>query len=85
MSPQQSGVESPAYKALLAKKRQALQFNPVETKPTGHYYNSPNLNISDQSCKGTLFKKIENVKFYHKSQYHEKLVELNFDLKCLHI
>jgi len=43
------------------------------------------MKFSNSGVNGNLMKRIEKVKFYHKSNWHEKLFDLNFDLSHMKI
>lgn len=82
-----SGVQSTAYaikSKVISTGRNAVKYS-QNTGSLQLYnakgfeeYSSPTMIYSKTECNGTLQKKINDAKFYHSTNYHNKFFELNF-------
>jgi hypothetical protein len=68
------------------KQRQEVKFDPnkapvqISKVVEGlEEYSSPHMNFSNSEVNGYLMKRIEQAKFYHNTNWHEKFFDLRFD------
>lgn len=50
----------------------------IEIKDGLESYSSANMCFNDIKVKGSLMKKINKVKFYHTSNFHKRVFEVNY-------
>jgi hypothetical protein len=69
ISPEESGKHSPAYQVLIDnnKGRQKITYDKSKHKPDANSedYSSKHLTYNDKVIRGSLYKKIEAVSWYH--------------------
>ena len=67
------------------KTREIELKKPENTDPYKVSYRSAKLLFNHSGVKGTVFKRIENVKVYHSSQWHTKFFSINFRENALEV
>ena len=79
VEPEESSFHSPTYAKMLALNRQerkTVTYEPVKPEPKQssvgglECYSSKHMDYNNQGVCGTVYKRIANVKFYHKSNFH---------------
>jgi len=86
VKPEISGVSSTAYKNLLEEDRKSRSKSAaaINRNPQSHVvdgiesYSSASMQYNTFLVKGNIMKQIENVKWYHTSNFHQKHFTINF-------
>ena len=94
INPRESSLCSPAYEKLLEqiRQRKSLLYDVtkqpskvIEVKDGLESYSSTNMCFNDNKVKGSLMKRINKVKFYHTSNFHKRVFEVNYSRFLLEI
>lgn len=93
VKPEISGASSTAYKNLLEddRKNRSKSAAAINRIPQSHIvdgiesYSSASMQYNTLLVKGNIMKQIENVKWYHTSNFHQKHFTVNFTGSLLQI